>query len=184
MILEPGDHWSALTKYEGAHWSCLFALKIWHYVIEGGRWLLLLSTICIVMATTGDHWSLLFQLWRSSLIISSCTTKTIIGRLLYQLHVQRHALIASFISFMLKGDHCSLLLSAMCLMAITDCLCYQLYDWRRSMVALFYQLCDWRRSMIASFINYMTLWMEERHWSLPLSALCLKAITRHCFDEW
>ena len=112
--------------------------------------------VCIVMATTGDHWSLLFQLWRSSLIISSCTTKTIIGRLLYQLHVQRHALIASFISFMLKGDHCSLLLSAMCVMAITDCLCYQSYDWRRSMIAF--------------FINYV---IEGDQWSLLLSTIWL-----------
>ena len=134
--------------------------------------------VCIVMATTGDHWSLLFQLWRSSLIISSCTTKTIIGRLLYQLHVQRHALIASFISFMLKGDHCSLLLSAMCLMAITDCLCYQLYDWRRSMVAFFinYVIEGDQWSLLLS-----TTCMKERHWSLPVSVLCLKAIADHFF---
>ena len=136
------------------------------------------------MATTGDHWSLLFQLWRYSLIISNCSTKTIIDRLLYQLHVQRPALFASFISFMLQGDHCSLLfisyvfdgghrllmLPVIWLKAINDC--------------LLYQLCDWRRSMITSIINYMTICMEERHWSLPLSSLCLKAITHHCFDEW
>ena len=120
---------------------------------------------------TGDHWSLLFQLWRSSLIISNCTTKTIIDRLLYQLHVQRQALILSFISFMLKGDHCSLLLSAMCLMAITDCLCYQFYDWRRSIIAFLSTM--WLKAinnymyggetLIASFISAM---FEGDHWPL------------------
>ena len=114
-------------------------------------------------------------LWQRQAITNhfffNCTTKTIIDRLLYQLHVQRQALIASFISFMFKGDHCSLLLSAMCLMAITDCLCYQFYDWRRSMIAFLSTM--WLKAinnymyggetLIASFMSAM---FGGDHWQL------------------
>ena len=107
----------------------------------------------------------------------------------FSIALQKRPLIAYFISFMFKGKHWSYPLSALCLKAITVRSFYQLCVWWRSPIAYvissmieghqwlpFYQLCDWRRST--------TICMEERHWSLPLSALCLKAITHHCFDEW
>ena len=83
---------------------------------------------------------------------------------LYQLHVQRQALIASFISFMLQGEHCSLFLISYVYDGDHRLLKLTIISLTAIEGSLFYPLCDWRRSIIASFINHTTIRMEERHW--------------------